>query len=503
MARIIHRNSVLAITKEVTEGTPLEPSAATDFIPIRAGMSIDPAFDTEQTDEVRSSIDAGDPIIVGENPKANVPTYLRHSGVEGTAPMNEDLLHSAFGAKTVNSTQRTTTTGSSVSSVVLGAGGSDFDRGMAILGKHASNAWEIRPVLSKSSNTLTLGFPMANALTTGAGVGKCVNFAPANSGHPSLSPFLYRGNGGALEVVGGMKVASMNIALVARKIMTMDFQLEGTDHYFNPIFITTAADTLDFHDGSADIVARVAAGIYKDPNSLASALQTAMNLGGSSDSFTVTYNSSGAAAGKFTIATNGSTLTLKFSTGTNTARTIATKIGFTVANESAATTYNSDAALSWAAGYTPTYDTAPPLAAKDNEVLFGSTTNTGITGVQQVNINYGNEILGFEDVTSQSGIDSKDVNGRKVKIDMVLGLDQHQVDYYTKFREGTNVPLCYNFGVKSGGNWVPGSCGNIYVPSGKLSKYNITESAGKAVLNLTLETYANATGQGSFYMNFL
>jgi hypothetical protein len=503
MTAVQTRKTVLAIMKEVTEGTPVEPTGATDFVALQSGFSMEPNTETQQNDELRSSLGEAKPILGSESPTASFNHYLRHSGVEGQAPNFSHLIESAIGTKTVNSTQRSTTSGSSTTVAKLAAGGSDFARGFAVLLKDPTNGYSIRNVLSVSTNDLTLAFPLGNAPGSGVGAGKCVNFKPADTGHPSLSIWLYRGNGGAKELGMGMKVNSMTIDIQARRLINMSFGLEGSAYAFNPIIITSSTRYLDFNDGS-DLTAALTPGVYKDPNDLAEALQAAMNAAGSSDTFTVIYNNTGAKAGKFTISTNGAALSLKFSTGTNTANTIAPKIGFAVADETSATSYDSDAAITFAAPYAPAFDDSDPLSAKDNEVFFGNGANPGITSVQSVRVNFNNSLVTQEDVTKASGIESKMIDRRTITVDMRFSMKQADSSAYRNYQKGNNVQFAYNFGVKAGvGNWVPGKCGNIFMPSAVISRYSITDLNGVATVDAQLTAYVDSNGNGEFYMNFL
>jgi hypothetical protein len=127
------RSSVMALKEESTEGTPVVPSAAGDFIALQDGFSFEPSFQTLENNELRSSIGVAKPIQGLETPKANFSHYLRHSGTEGQAPNYGSLLKAAFGSYNANGTARSTTTASTTSVIKLAAGGADFARGRCIL----------------------------------------------------------------------------------------------------------------------------------------------------------------------------------------------------------------------------------------------------------------------------------------------------------------------------------------------------------------------------------
>lgn len=100
--------------------------------------------------------------------------------------------------------------------------------------------------------------------------------------------------------------------------------------------ITSSNNKLDFSDGSTQL-ATITVGTYT-PSELASEIKNQMD-GASADTFTVSYSAS---TGKWTIASSGSTLTLKRATGANLAQSFFPVIGFgTDADSTGALTYTS------------------------------------------------------------------------------------------------------------------------------------------------------------------
>ena len=496
------RSTVMAVVPETTEGTVVAPSAATQFIPVLPDFSMKPEVDLLANEELKNSIGKSKPIKGIESGSADFSLYIKHSGVEGQAPNYGELLESVFGGVSTNSTQRLTTSGSTVSTVKLASGGGDFSRGKAVLVKDSTNGYSIRPVLSVSSNDLSLAFNLSSAPASGIGVGKCINYAPANSGHQSLSLHLYRGNGTAYEIVSGAKAIEYTLEATAGDFISQSFSMVGSKYYFDPITITSSTKYLDFNDGS-DRSCSVTEGVYRTPQSLADALQTAMNNAGSSDTFTVTFNNSGTNAGKFTLSSSGGTFSLKFATGANTANTIATKLGFTVADETSATSYNSDSAISWAAPYTPTYDSADPLVAKYNEVLLGDAADTVGFCAQSISLTISHDEGSVECINAETGIEAKFYQGREVKINLVGKLDQHDQEKFYRYLNNSDTAFMFAFGNKSGGNWVAGQCGCLYIPSCVVS--NFVPGDGDGIVNCEIELtgYVDSSGNGEIYLNYL
>lgn len=498
------KSSVLSVIKETTAGTPLDPTAATDYVSMQPDFQFSPNFGQLESAEIRSSIGVAKIIQGIEEPSGSMSHYLKHSGTEGTAPETGDLLESVFGTTSANGTQRTTTSGSSVSAVILGAGGSDFARGKAILVKDGTNGYSIRPVLSVSSNTLTLGFNLATAPATGIGVGKCVNYSPANSGHPSLSIHAYRGNGQMHDAVSGALVNAFHITAQAGQFINTNFAFKGIKYFFNPIRVASTDTKLDFTNGTV-YAATITAGLYRDPHELAQAIQDAMNAVGSVDTYTVTYmNNDATYAGKFKIASSGSSFTIKWNTGTNTANSIGDIIGFSLAaDSSAALTYYSATAQSYASPYTPTFDSSDPLVAKNNEVMLGDSTDYICFCAQSISFALDNVVTDVSCICAETGIDSTKITSRKVTVQLSALLDKHDVDKFKRYRANSDTAFAFNFGVKSGGNWVAGKCGNLYIPTCTVADYTLTDLDTVIGVNMTLQAFVDSSGNGEVYLNFL
>lgn len=499
----VNRNSVLAIVPETTEGTLVLPSAATQFLSIQPDVTLTPEFETLTDESLRSSIGEAKEIRGRETANGSLSHYLRHSGTEGAVPDFNELLESIWGSETINSTERTTTSGSTTSVIELGAGGSDFARGFAVLVKDPTNGYSIRAIHSVSSDSLTPGFQLANAPATGINVGKCINYSPTNTGHQSLSVHHYRGNETLYEAVSGVKCASYNLAASAGEFINQTFGLEGIKFFWNPIEITSSNDHMDFDDGGGEENVTVEQKVYRDPYELATALEAAMDAA-TSDDITVTWNDRGANAGKFTIASDGGTLSLLWNTGANTANTIGTTLGFTVAaDDTGATSYTSDNELDWSAQYTPDFDSADPLVAKNNEVLMGDADDTTNLCASNIAFNLALEQQDIPCISSETGVDGQFVRRRTATLELSGKLEEHDADKFYKFRSNSNVRFQWSFGNKSAGDWVAGQCGCLYLPSATISDIQSDQEDDLITFNLTLKCYVDEDGNGEVYLNFL
>lgn len=509
MSVSLTRSSVAAIKAESTSGTPVLPTGATDFIALQDGnFEIEPNFNVLENGELKSSIGKSQSLLGLEEPSASISHYVRHSGVEGTEPNYGELLSSAFGAKSVNGTQYDTVSGSSAGTssargyVVVDSGeGANFSIGEGLLIKDGTNVYSMRAVHSISTDNLNLSFNLSAAPASGVNLGKAVMYYPASTGHTSVTLALYRGNGHSTEVMAGGRVAEFNLEANAGEYINGSYSLEGTEYFFDPIEITSSSKYLDFLDNATTRVATMTEQLYKDPIELADEIAAKMNGLGSANTFTCTYSST---TGKYTITSNGTTLTLKWNTGANTANSIATKIGFTTAaDSSAALTYTSANALSFAAPYTPSYDSASPLVAKSNEVMIGSYYDYACFCAQTVSFTLSNEIQKVPCVCADSGITEAVAVGREATVELTALIDKWDAAKFAAFRQGSTVSFQYNFGTKSGTNWVAGKCGLIYIKDATITAYKMEDSDGVIAVSMTVTGYVDSSGNGEVFLNFL
>jgi len=269
------RKSVLAIVEEVTEGTPVLPSSGSDYVALQQGFSMQAEPQTEESEEILGIVGDAAPIVKKSKSSAEISHYMRHSGAVTTEPVGVGkLIRGVLGTKVAaHSTDRTTTTGSTAGDadtnavVKLGAGGSDFERGKAILYDRSI----IRNVLSVSSNDLTTAFNFASAAVTGKKTGRAILYKPADT-LPSFAFFEYMANGLGIQCGAGMKFDSMTITIQANKPLNAKFSAKGTSYLFDPIELTSSNNKLDLNDGSSDFNITVPAGVYLDPHDLAQAI---------------------------------------------------------------------------------------------------------------------------------------------------------------------------------------------------------------------------------------
>jgi hypothetical protein len=495
-----NRKSVVALVLETTEGTPVSPTSATEYTALQEGFEFNPSFTELESAELQDSIGPAKTILGVEQPTMSFSHYLKHSGVEGQAPDYGILLHSLLGQKTVNSTQRVTAAASTVTVVKVPAGiGANFRKGQALLVKDAVNGYSIRNILSIATDDLTLVHALSLAPAAGVSLGKAIHYEAVSEGHPSLSVWGYRANGGAVELIAGAKVTEMAIDIVAGELINAQFTMGGTSYFFDPIEITASSKYLDFNEGGASLAAVVNTGFYKDPHELATTLEAAMNALATAN-ITVTYSDS---TGKYTIVSDGATFELEWNTGANTANSIGAKIGFSLAaDDTGGLTYTSDTALSLAAPQTPSYDQTSPVVAKSNEVLLGTQSQIVCFKARSVSINVTNEQERQPDLCADSGFEGTENTKRSVTFNIVSTLTQYEAKKYSQFRNGDTIAFAYNLGDKVGGNWVAGKCVNLCAPFATITNFKLGDANGVTTLEMSVRAYVNS-GASEFHINYL
>lgn len=503
----ITRKSRMAIV-EGTEGSVTYPSAGTDFLALQDGFSVELSQETLDNAELKGSIGASKSIVGIEAPTASVSHYLRHSGTEGQAPQNgyANLLEAAFGAEYVAGTEYNTVASSTVTVVKVDTGeGANFRIGQALLIKHSAFPWEIGVIKSISGDDLTMLFQLANAPATGTNLGKAVHYNAEDAAIPVLDLHDYRGNGGAYQIVQNARVVSLDIEATAGELVNCSFSLEGIAGYYDPIKILSADRYLDFTDDDGTFAAIVEAKTYKNPHQMAEALQAAMALANPLQTPTVTYSDS---TGKFTIKTTGTVLSLLWNTGTNAANTIGDKIGFsTAANDTgtvATTGYTSDNAQDWSSPYTPSLDSpGTPLVAKNNKVMIGAQDDYTCFGAQSFSLSMATPKTNVPSICAESGISGTVINSREVNVTVTATMERHKADMFHAMIKNDGVAFQYNFGPKSGSNYVAGQSGSLHLKDASVLSHVLGDADGLVTLEIELKAFVDSSANAECGLNLL
>lgn len=361
------RATVFAIKEESTAGTPILPTGNSDFIPVRMSnpASISPNLEILESDELLDDIGMTKGQVGKESPSGSHSFYLKHSETEGTAPEYALMLKSALGGQSTAAAEYNTVANSTTTLIKVDAAeGATFEAGEALLIKDtaASRNYSIRNIKSISTDDLTINFALANAPGTGINLGKAVLIKPTSEDHPNYSAWMYNASGGAIQGIAGNKSSSIDLNFPSAEQATGTINYQGIKYYFNPILVNGSNKYLDITDDGGTIAVSIPEKLYKSPNELADQLTsscTAASVGSGNDTITWSYSSS---TGKFSVTTDGSTLSFLWKTGTHgsdatsAGDNIGEFIGFTVsADDTGATSYTADSAISFAPYYYSQY----------------------------------------------------------------------------------------------------------------------------------------------------
>lgn len=493
------KNSRFAIVEESTEGTPVSPSSGDDFVPLREGFDFDYAFEELENSELTGSIGKAKSILGLENPSMTTDGYVRHSGVEGTAPDHNLLYKAAFGTTAIRATERDVVSATEQTITVDAGEGAEYEAGDAVLIKDSTNGYSIRGIDSVSGDILSLNFTLDTAPAALVNLGRNVRYSPVDTGHPTLTAWLYRANEANIEMASGMRVTELGMSAEAGQLIESSFSLEGIEGFFNPIEIDATNDSMDFDDGGGEENVTVAQKMYKDPHELASALQTAMDAA-TGDTITVSYSDS---SGNFSITTDGGTLSLLWSTGANSGTTIGGAIGFdTSADDTGSVFYQSDSPQGYSSPFTPTFDDSNPLAAKANIGFLGDIDNNVCFSIRSIDFTLTDVKEDKLDICAESGKSGTVVDSREVTVDIVANIPQYDVQKFRKFRENETTKFMWNFGTKSGGNWEAGKSGSLYMKTATISAYKIGDEAGQVTMEMTLTGFVDS-GNSEVFLNFV
>jgi hypothetical protein len=504
------RNTKWFVVKEVTEGTPVSPSAGNQAVSIQDGaFSLEGSFESLTNSEIKGSIGQAKAVQGLEAPTASYSHYLNHSSVEGQKPEYDLFCESIFGSVSVRSTERSTiaasTAGSATVPAVLKVGGgfgAEFSRGDVVMIKDATNGYSIRCVKSVATDDLTINFNLAAAPASGVALGKGVTFKPTNSGHPSLSIWDYRGEG-APQLGAGMQVTSMSLEATANEFINASFELEGTKIYFHPLEVTASNYKLDFTDSSSTFQALITQKVYRSPIELAAEIQSKIDAL-SADTITVTYSST---TGKFTFLSTGTTLSLLWNTGAGTAATIGALIGFsTAADDTGSLTYTSDNAISVVAPYTPSLDGSNPIVAKSQQLIIGNFTETSCVseGVQAFSFEMSVEKPKIPSLCADSGVSGSVASARTVSGSATITLPTYEAQKFQDFVSSTTRALQFTFGEKSSdGNWAAGKAGALYCSEVVYTSHVISDADGTVTLELGFSGHVDSSGNGEVYLGFV
>jgi hypothetical protein len=82
-------------------------------------------------------------------------------------------------------------------------------------------------------------------------------------------------------------------------------------------------------------------------------------------------------------------------------------------------------------------------------------------------------------------------------------MERHDADKWRRFKNNVDTKFLFNFGTKSGGNWEPGKCGSLYIPTATIQSFQHGDNGGLITVEMTLQAFVDSSGNGEVYLNFL
>ncbi len=232
---LVKGTSSLFVQEEVTEGTHVDPaSAATALEVLESGLEMTSSREKIERNTLSATVETEAPRFGLKTVSGTVPCELKAAGTAGAAPPFDLLLKSLLGGKRSRGTTITTKSSGNTSTVlqIEDADIADLNVGDIVLVKKAG-AFEVRPIISKTTGTGTASVTLAFALEGGAPgasvvLEKFTTYFP-DDGWITLSTDYFAG-GEIRESASGMRALTASIEnWTTGQVPTMQFGLEGIE----------------------------------------------------------------------------------------------------------------------------------------------------------------------------------------------------------------------------------------------------------------------------------
>jgi len=506
------RSSVFAFVPEVTEGVFVAPTA-NEFTVVREGAALTGAVNTVTSDELRNSIGASKAFVTSQSPTGSIPKYFKPSGTEGVAPDYGILIEACLGEEVVASTEYSTAASSTAGTSTTRANlkvtagvEANFQKGQAVLIKDATNGYAVRNIWDGITSTnLPLAFNLGVAPAAAVNLGKAVLYKPSTE-QPTFTAHMYQAaatTSAIHQAIAGCRTTAMNIEFVANELASVAFEIGGIQYFVDPIVITATTKYIDFVDDVGTRVAILEEKAYSTPIDLANEIaskMTAASVGSGNDTITCTWSNTD---GKFTIASNGGTLfSLLWLTGTNTANSAKTKIGFSNTDDTGFFTYTSDTAQDYSPLVTPAYDSQPPQVVRDNMLELGTFSDYLCVGGQSLTVSISTPKTDVPNWCAETGIDESVILTREVTISGTLKFAKNDVQRFYNLINNVETQLAFVHGTKVAGNWVPGTLVSVFCPTCSITSNTIADQDGYIVEQFEATAFVGDDLE-DIYVNFL
>lgn len=505
----VNRASTFAIVSEDTCGVLKVISSATSFIPLRSGFTFDSSFEELANEELNNSIGMTKSFKGKETHSGSHAAYLKNNEDDGF-PEIDPILLNAFGTKVSRASTYSVMASTLTSIAVNDDANSVMEVGECILVSDTTNGYFARNIVSISSDgSIVRFFP---SLDTAPGLGSVINknymYKPDTTELNTFSSWLHRADGGTTEAMAGCAVTDLTLELPASQQANLNVSYQGSEYYFNPINITSDNSKLQFMAASDTHTVDIPPKVYRTPQDLGDSIKISMDRA-SADTHTVIYKSFGTNKGKFNISSDGTQLTLLWSTGSFANNSIGTQVGFdTSANDSGSTNYNSDnvqiynpRVLSSQATLSPSYDDADNIVLKDATCYLGTLTDNFLRKASTVSVSIGTPLSDIDDMTSESGLYARIKNSRETTVTATFLFEKHESNLFYNYLNNDTVSFATTIGPKDiDGNFVPTKCVNIYAPTAIISEHKIS---GDEILAIEVTVKGHVTSDNQdVYLNY-
>ena len=191
---IVKDKTLIAVKREVTEGTYVAPSAGADFIQvITDGWEIVPAKELIDRDVLTSSIGKVTPRTGIKSATATLPIEMKASGTEGDAPEYGLLIEEALGGSRTIAAQNTTKAAGNTATVlqIEDADIGDYSVGDGIIvlepGDHTPSVITAVDPTGGSANITVSPGRASGSFSASVVISESQVYYPSNTGHDNRS----------------------------------------------------------------------------------------------------------------------------------------------------------------------------------------------------------------------------------------------------------------------------------------------------------------------------
>lgn len=209
---VLKNKTVVAVVKEVTEGTAIDPSAGAEFIQVLEGITNDPAKELVERAVITPLKGKIQPRTSTRSSSGSIPIEWKSSGTEGADDLETDVLYeSMLGGKQQITVRDAVELGSTASAFVVTGHGLSKGDFLHIMEPGAHHLAFVKSVDGVDDFTITP--PMPSAPTVATEYAKSTTYF-ASDAEPTFTETIYWGDE-IKEQVPGCRIASGSFENIA------------------------------------------------------------------------------------------------------------------------------------------------------------------------------------------------------------------------------------------------------------------------------------------------